>query len=123
MIYLDKNFANTVILELTSVSTFINPFYLFEFVNDMNVDDITYFTGTDLSNFKCRYNRFTITETGTTFTNLSASTINLITGSYTYNVYEASASTLSVSATTGVAISTGKVIVNGIDSNLPEVYR
>jgi len=123
MINLQKDTANTVILELTSVSTLLNPYYLFEAVNDMQPNNITYFTGTDLSTYKCRYNRFTITETGTTYVNLTASTINLITGSYKYNIYEASASTLSVSATTGSIISTGKLIVDGEDTDIPAVYR
>ncbi len=123
MINLQKDTANTVILELTSVSTLLNPYYLFEAINDMQPTNITYFTGTDLSTYKCRYNRFTITETGTTYVNLTGGTINLITGSYKYNIYEASASTLSVSATTGSIISTGKLIVDGEDTELPEVYR
>lgn len=123
MINLQKDTANTVILELTSVSTLLNPYYLFEAINDMQPNNITYFTGTDLSTYKCRYNRFTITETGTTYVNLTASTINLITGSYKYNIYEASASTLSVSATTGSIISTGKLIVDGEDTDIPAVYR
>lgn len=123
MINLQKDTQNTVILELTSVSTLLNPYYLFEAINDMQPTNITYFTGTDLSTYKCRYNRFTITETGTTYVNLTGGTINLLTGSYKYNIYEASASTLSVSATTGSIISTGKLIVNGEDTELPEVYR
>jgi len=123
MIYLDKNSSNMVILELTLVSSLPNPYYLFEFINDINTSNITYFTGTDLSSYKCRYNRFDVIETGSTYTNYTASTINLRTGSYNYNVYEASASTLSVSATTGVVISTSKVIVNGTDSDLALVYR
>jgi len=112
-----------VILELTSVSSLINNYYLFQFINDINPSSITYFTGTDLSNFKCRYNRFDIVETGSTYTNYTAATINLKTGSYTYNVYESTASTLTISATTGIAISTGKAYVNGVDNDIPSVYR
>lgn len=120
MIYLNKNTNNTVILELTSVSSLINSNYLFEFVNDINTRT-TLFTTADLSTFKCRYNRFNIIEAPISIP-LSGQ-INLINGSYTYNVYEASASTISISATTGIVISTGKAIVNGIDSNLSPVYR
>lgn len=123
MIYLYKNLANTVILELTLESSLINPFYLFEFSNDLNPSNVSYFTGTDLSQFKCRYNRFTIIETGVTYTNLTAATLNLLTGSYNYNIYEATGLTLSVSGTTGRVVNTGKVIVTGVDTQLPDIYR
>lgn len=123
MINLQKDTENTVILELTSVSTLLNPYYLFEAINDMQPTNITYWTATDLSTYKCRYNRFTITETGSTYVDLTGGTINLLTGSYKYNIYEASASTLSVTGTTGNIISTGKLIVDGEDTELPEVYR
>ena len=89
----------------------------------MTPSDITYFTGADLSTYKCRYNRFDIIETGTTYVNLTGATVNLRSGSYTYDIYEASASTLSVSATTGTIISTGKVLVNGTDTDIPAIYR
>ena len=121
MIYLNKNTTNTVILELTSVSSLLNTNYLFEFINDINTNSITLFTSADLSTFKCRYNRFSIIESSTSIP-LSGQ-VSLISGSYTYNVYEASASTISISATTGVIISTGKAIVNGLDTNLSPVYR
>lgn len=123
MINLQKDTENTVILELTSVSTLLNPYYLFEAINDMQPTNITYWTATDLSTYKCRYNRFTITETGSTYVDLTGGTINLLTGSYKYNIYEASASTLSVSATTGNIISTGKLIVDGEDTEIDLVYR
>jgi len=121
MIYLEKNTSNTVILELTSVSSLLYSNYLFQFINDINTNKITYFTSADLSSFKCRYNRFTIVESTTQIP--FSGQVSLIGGSYTYNVYEATASTLSVSATTGHIISTGKAIVNGIDSQLQSIYR
>jgi hypothetical protein len=123
MVILNKDSENTVILELTSVSSLLAPYYTFELINDITPSNVTYFTGTDLSTYKCRYNRFNIIETGTTYVNLTASTINLKTGSYTYNVYEASASTISISATTQNIIATGILKVNGTDSDLPLVYR
>lgn len=121
MIVLNKASSNTVILELTSVSSLLSPYYLFEFINDLNTSSITYFTAADLSTFKCRYNRFTMIES-TTAIPLSGQ-VNLRSGSYNYNVYEATGYTLSVSATTRAIISTGKVIVNGTDSELPSIYR
>lgn len=124
MMYLNKFAVNPVILELTSVSSLINPHYLFEMVNDINPSHITYFTGQDISTYLCRYNRFDITVTGATDAVPLSGIVSLVSGSYTYNVYESTGATLSVSATTGRIISGGnKAIVNGIDSDLPEVYR
>ena len=144
MIYLTKNSINQVILELTQVSNLVTSYYLFQLVNDLNVHNITYFTSPDQSNYKCRYNQFTIIETGssfttnvsayvadgyleedyiTLFTDLTASTINLEVGQYTYNVFEAPQPTVYLSGTTGQIISTGKCIVHGPDNNKQLVYK
>lgn len=121
MIVLDKNQTNTVILRLTGVSSLLSPNYLFEFKNDLNPNSLSYFTAEDLSSFGCAYNLFEIIETSTP--NPLSGQTSLRVGQYTYNIYEASAATLSVSATTGRIIETGKAIVNGTDSPLPLVYR
>lgn len=123
MITLTKNSENTVILELTSVSSLLVPFYLFEFINEINTDNKIYFNGENLSNYTCRNDEFNIVETGTTDVILSASTINLTPGSYRYNIYEASANTLSISGTTGEIIDSGKVTVNGIATEVADIYR
>lgn len=120
MIVIDRGQTNTVILELTTNSSLLNPNYLFEFNNDLNNNQI-FFTSPDLSTFKCRYNRFQIIENDTAIP-LSGQ-VTLLTGMYTYNIFEASAATLSVSATTGRIVQTGKVIVNGTNSNVPSIYR
>lgn len=125
MIYLEQNTVNPVVLELSLNSTLEAPYFLFEFISDMN-KSVTYFTATDLSNYKCRSNNFQITLTGSAYTNLTASTLSLKSGSYTVNIYEASASTLSVSATTGNIISTAtslKAKVKGEDTELDPIYR
>ncbi len=120
--YLYKNQLNTVILELTLSSSLLNPNYLFEVISDMNPTSILYFTASDLSSYKCRYNRFNIIVTGST-ANYTAGTFNLLSGSYKYNIYESSAITTSISATTGRIISTDKLIVYGIDQEIASVYR
>ena len=121
MIVINQNEDNTAILELTSVSSLISPYYLFEFINDFNPQNITYLTANDLSNFKCRYNRFIIKE------NIVNDNINgqvsLISGNYTYNVYESLTQTLNKADTTGKIITTGKLLVIGLDSTIPAVYR
>ena len=121
MIYLEQNITNTVILELTSVSSLLNPYYIFNFQNDLYPQQNTLFLANDLSNFKCRYNLFEITLTGNTNTNLLNGTLNLDGGQYTYLIYETpiSGSTVITGLT---SISTGKVVVNGNNPSLASIY-
>lgn len=122
--YINKNSVNPFICELTLISSFPGAYYLFEMINDLNPSQITYWTGQDLSPYACRFNRFDIIETGSTYVNLTASTMNLRSGSYTYNVYEATGLTLQVSGTTGRIISqNNKAVVNGEDTEYTNVYR
>ncbi len=132
MIYIAKNTVNNVALTLSESSSVSVPVYLFEFINDWQLEEdptSIFFTTTDISNFTERYNLFEITEssTGSTTggTNISLSLVN---GQYSYNVYESSASTLSISATTGVVIESGRMVVgdviqtlNNNTNNSPEV--
>jgi len=118
-IYLKKDFTNRVVLTLNESSTLSNPNYLFVFENNYNVNSVpVYFTTDDMSNSVCRYNLFEIIEnvTGST-TGGTSVVISLMPGQYTYNVYEASASTLSISATTGVIIQTGRMTVDDTSAN------
>lgn len=129
MINLDKNTTQTIIVDLQSVTTLTPVSYLFELINDINPNQIKYFTGVDLSPATYRYNRYNITESGSTYENLYGNTgttgtvINLKTGEYTYNIYQSTGATLSISATTTEIISTGKLRVNGVDTDLPPIYR
>jgi len=120
MIVLNKNQTNMVILELTTSSSLLSPNYLFEFKRGINPSVITYFTAVDTSTYKCRYNRFEIIEDPISIP-LSGQ-VNLLSGQYIVNIYEASAATLSVSATTGVVLQTVNAQVNG-DNNLPYALR
>jgi len=122
MIYIDKNRYNTNILYLTSISTIENPYYLFQFINDFN-KNTTYFHCEDSSNAKCAYNQFIICDTGNTSVILTAGTINLDPGGYTVNIYEASAVTLDISATTGTILSVNKAFVSGQQEGITnEIY-
>jgi len=125
MIYLTRNTSNTVVLELTSNTSILNPYYVFEFTSDIYPNNTVKFTANDQSNFKCRYNLFTLTETGSTSVNLLNGIINLKTGSYTYNIYQMSnsATTINDLVTTGKTVDTGKVIVVGTDYDLNPIYR
>jgi len=122
MINITKNQSNVVVLTLTEKATLTNPNYLFSFVNG-NTRDIVNFIATDVSLYGSRYNEFNIVETGSTFTDLTGGTINLKTGMYSYTIYEQNSPTnLIVSAATGV-VEVGKVIVEGDDNSIPEVYK
>jgi hypothetical protein len=120
MIVINKNQTNTVILELTTLSSLLSPNYLFEFINGINTNNITYFTAVDNSTYKCRYNNFDIIENAVSIP-LSGQ-VNLISGQYVVNIYEATAQTINISATTGRIIATVKAQVNG-DNNLPLALR
>jgi hypothetical protein len=124
MINIEKNNTNIVVATLTEKSILLNPNFLFSFSSTTDVNNVVNFMATDTSQYKSRYNIFTVVETGTTFVNLTAGTINLNpTGMWDYNIYESTGVTLSISATTGNVLETGKVIVNGDDLSIPEVYR
>lgn len=124
MINLYKNSSNIVVLTLTEKSTLLNPYYLFSFSSTTDYDNIINFVATDTSTYKSRFNKFNIIETGTTFTNLTGGTINLNpNGMWDYTIYEQTTPTnLQISGTTGI-VEVGKVIVNGVDTTIPEVYR
>ena len=121
MINIVKNQSNPTVLELTSVSTLISGIYMFEFIRDIDPTSITYFTAVDTSTYKNRYNSFNIIESATT--DSMNGTINLVSGTYTYNIYESVTPTTAVTSTTQLIISTGKVVVTGTDSEVAEVYR
>lgn len=115
MILLYKNTINNVCLTLSESTTLTgSSYYLFRFINENNFNELL-FTGEDISNNKDRFNQFLITETGSTFTNLTASTIHLNTpGYYKYEVYQMTGQTnLSLSGVTGGPIEYGKVYLSG----------
>jgi len=121
MINLTQDKENIIFLTLFEKQTLESPYFLFEFENDLNNKKF-YFNTEDISTVQCcRYNKFIVNVTGGT-ENLSGGTIKLRNGSYTYNVYEASAQTLSYSSTTMLSLETGKVIVEGTE-NINSIYQ
>jgi len=119
MILLNQNSINNVAVTLQEksqlwINSGITPFYLFEFINDDTAYSL-WFTGTDISPNPVRFNQFNIIETGMTYVNLTASTINLsVPGFYKYTVYEqVSATNLQLSGTTGNIVEQGKVYFSG----------
>lgn len=95
MIFIQQNKANLATLELTNNSSLwiyssITPYFLFLFESDTTHQKI-YFVGNNIAPFSSltSYDQFIITETGSTYTNLSASTIYLSPGMFwTYSVWE-----------------------------------
>jgi len=99
--------------ELTTL-TGANVYYLFNFISDDTQESIL-FTAPDVSPNPIRYNRFLITETGSTYINLTGGTIHLSTpGYYHYDVYQMTGKTnVSLSGVSGPAIESGKMLVSG----------
>jgi hypothetical protein len=118
MIFIDKNTVNKVVLTLDESSRLTNPFYLFEFKNEFNIDSQPfYFYTPDTSVNRNRYNLFTITESSLgSKTGGNNVPLNLISGQYRYKIYESSAMTLSLSATTGRIVEQGKMVVSSIEN-------
>jgi len=112
-IVLNMGAANTVIMTLSERVTITSPFFLFHFQSKFNNTEERFFQATNISNNKIRYDEFEITETSSP--NYNGGEVDLFTGEWTYDVYQASASTLSISGTTGGIIETDMAIV--IDEN------
>jgi hypothetical protein len=114
---INKNSANNCIFTLSELTTLTgtSPYYLFKLVSDDNEQNTILFTGEDTSINKIRYNQFNIIETGSSYVNLTASTINLLTpGYYHYEVYQQYSQTnLALSGVTGGPIEYGKFYLSG----------
>lgn len=113
-IYIKKNEVNRFVLTLNENSLLSNPNYLFIFKNTYNLSstDIP-FTTPNLSNYNCRFDLFELTE------NVTGSTVggddialSLMSGQYTYEVYESLLPTLIIGDTTGRVISSGRMTVD-----------
>lgn len=95
MILLKKNTVNSCVFTLREKSLLwnlsaITPNYLFSITNQQTNKTIN-FVGTNISplSAQSRYDEFLITETGSTYTNLSASTLNLSPNIFwEYKIYE-----------------------------------
>lgn len=113
MIYIEKDKENKIVLTLSESSRLGNAHYLFIFKNEYNGTSIEIpYTTDDESPNGMRYNIFQLEESvsGSTTGGTSVA-LSLMAGQYEYTVYESSASTLSISATTGQIIERGKMVV------------
>jgi hypothetical protein len=82
MIHLTKGETNTIVMTLTEKQLLTNPNYLFVFTNrsSNNVIKFVVLNASDVSQYKDRYNEFSIV----TNTNFATA----LEGQYTYEVYE-----------------------------------
>jgi hypothetical protein len=82
MIHLTKSETNTIVMTLTEKQLLTNPNYLFVFTNrsSNNVIKFVVLNASDVSQYKDRYNEFSIV----TNTNFATA----LEGQYTYEVYE-----------------------------------
>jgi hypothetical protein len=134
MIYLEKNTTNIFILELNSIKNTPTPFYLFEFIH-LQTNSTVFFKTNNLSGTVCRYDKFEIVDNdlGTDMLNdgiiyQENETFNMNNGQYKYNIYINNIDynindLLIVEAIieSGI-VSTGKMIVNGIDATIDSIY-
>jgi hypothetical protein len=114
MIYIEKDTTNLVALSLTESSELSSPFYLFVFENEFDTaEEPIFFYSPDISQWKDRYNLFSITE---------GTDITLIKGQYTYNVYEATSQPSDIGDTTGKVIEEGRMIVSSDVVTFNSIY-
>lgn len=108
MIYLKQNQINDVVFTLNEKNplTGVTSGFTFNFQH-IDTNTSVNFYGIDVSTCPNRYNRFLITVTGSTFVDLSASTVNLQNGFHNYTVSNIS----------GTTLETGLVSVSGLTIN------
>lgn len=121
MIRLNNNSVNeNVILTLSENVTLTagTVYFLFKFTDEEKNTDLL-FSASDESTNIIRYNKFTITLTGETETNLTGGTINFGCGKFKYEVYEMSdRNNLLIDGTTGIILEKGIVQINGCDETI-----
>lgn len=121
MIFIKKNQVNKVVLTLSETSRLTNPNWLFVFQNEYNLEaPAIHWSQVDISTSPNRYNLFELIESD--FGELTGGTqsrLNLVPGQYSYTTYESTGQTLSISATTGMIIESGRMVVesDGTDEN------
>lgn len=127
MIVINTNTSNLIAAQLRPTSTLSSPNYLFQFSNVFQPEREVLFYATDESVYCNSYSLFRVIETGSTAVSGTALTNGIVniypTGEWLYNIYESTGTTLSVTATTGTILRTGKAIIIGNPSdNIPSIY-
>ena len=113
MVVINKGEANDLFFTLKEKATLTTPYYLFVFTNDASAESKT-FTATNISNYRDRYDRFTITESSTE--NLSSGVVELDAGFWSYSIYEqATSGNLDIANVTS-KVEVGRVDVRGTET-------
>jgi hypothetical protein len=86
MIHLTFGASGSSILRLTKVATLLNPFYIFQIINEQSKVN-TLFTADNISPVTLVYDEFILTST-TQSVGPTQGIINNLPGVYQYNIYE-----------------------------------
>ena len=86
MIHLTFGASGSSILRLTKVATLLNPFYIFQIINEQSKVN-TLFTSDNISPVTLVYDEFILTSS-TQSVGLTQGIINNLPGVYQYNIYE-----------------------------------
>jgi hypothetical protein len=86
MIHLTFGASGSSILRLTKVATLLNPFYIFQIINEQSKVN-TLFTADNISPETLIYDEFILTSS-TQSIGLTQGIINNLPGVYQYNIYE-----------------------------------
>ena len=86
MIHLTFGASSSAILRLTKVATLLNPFYIFQIINEQSRVN-TLFTSDNISPETLIYDEFILIST-TQSVGLTQGVINNLPGVYQYNIYE-----------------------------------
>lgn len=87
-----KGATNTLYFTLTEKTALSSPKFLFEIVNQVDLDPI-YFIAADTSQFTNRYNKFTVIERSSNLDYLTGIIKCTNAGQYEYRIWEQSSST------------------------------
>lgn len=86
MIHLEYLGTSSVVLRLTKVATILDPFFIFQIINEQSKVNII-FTNDNISPEKLIYDQFDLISV-TNSVGLTQGIINVVPGVYQYNIYE-----------------------------------
>jgi len=116
MIYINKNSANTTVLTLTEKVSINNPYFLFTLTSKEGNEEVS-FISQDISSATTRYNKFILTESGSTSVNLTQGIFHLEnTGWFTYKVREQASSSNITPSLSGNIVEEGMAFVQNVSS-------
>ena len=113
MIRITRNQSNSCIFTLNEKTTLTGATYLLKIFSNQNHDSKVIGLTGDSSSDIIRYNKFNIIEAPLASENLSGGTVYLESGSYDYFAYQATGSSLSLTASTTTIVESGKLVVTG----------